>query len=254
MVQVLFFIIGAVIGSFLGVVIYRLPKRESVVYPPSHCVHCKHKLTWQDLIPLISFIFLLGKCRYCKQNISRLDPVIELISGVLFLVIYSVFSGYGIVNIIIYLMMSSILIVIFFTDLRYGIIPFQTVLVGTIASLIYLLYNFNPNIFLTHLISAGIAFALFLFLFLVTKGKGMGFGDVLLVFMMGLFLGFPNIAFALYLAFLTGAVASLLLVLIGSKRIRYDTIPFGPFLVTGTMISIFYGPKITELVRFFIPL
>ncbi len=254
MVQFFIFILGLVVGSFLNVVIYRLPKRESIVFPPSHCPHCRHKLAWYDLIPVVSYISLFGKCRYCKDNISYMYPLVELLTGLLFLSIYSSFMSMGIVVLLYYLLMLPIFFTIFFTDLKYGIIPFQLVLAGSVITSFYLLYTFSPYILLSHLLSAFAAFAAFLFLFLITKGRGMGFGDVVLVFLMGLFLGSPDIAFALYIAFLTGAVTSLILILIGSKRLRHDTIPFGPFLAIGTFISLFYGDYILILVRNFLPM
>jgi leader peptidase (prepilin peptidase) / N-methyltransferase len=250
------FLFGIFIGSFLNVVIYRVPRGESIVFPSSHCPHCRHRLAWYDLIPLVSYLLLRGKCKYCKQNISLSYPLVELSTGLLFLFLFYL-SITPIVNIILllYLLtMGSIFTVIFFTDLKYGIIPFQVIFVGLIVSFLYLFSSFSFSIFLNHIFSSLGAFISFLSLFLLTKGRGMGLGDVVLVLLMGLFLGFPNIAFALYLAFLTGAIISLILVLIGSKRLRHDTIPFGPFLVAGTLISLFLGNSILRLMQYFLPL
>jgi leader peptidase (prepilin peptidase)/N-methyltransferase len=105
-----------------------------------------------------------------------------------------------------------------------------------------------------HLLSALAAFLTFLFLFVITKGRGLGFGDVVLVLLIGLFLGFPNTAFALYLAFLSGALISVFLILIGIKKLKHDTIPFGPFLVIGTLISLYLGGNLLRLVTQYIPL
>lgn len=254
MLELFIFIFGLVVGSFLNVVIYRLPKRESIVFPPSHCPHCRHKLVWYDLIPVVSYVLLFGECRYCNKTISPIYPLVELLTGLLFVCLYSSFMSMGIVVLIYYFLILPIFLTIFFTDLKYGIIPFQLVLAGSIITSVYLVYTFSPYVLLSHLLSAFSAFLAFLFLFLITKGRGMGFGDVVLVFLMGLFLGSPYIAFALYIAFLTGAVTSLILILIGSKRLRHDTIPFGPFLVIGTFISLFYGEYILMTVRYFLPI
>ena len=254
MVQVFLLILGAAIGSFLGVVSYRLPKKESINFPPSHCSHCRHRLMWYDLIPIFSYLSLGGRCRYCKERISLTTLFIEVWSALLFVFIYSLFPNLSVFELIYYLFIGSIFTIIFFTDFQYGIIPFQITFLGGIAVLIYLLATFSPWVFLIHFLSALGAFLTFLFLFLITRGKGMGFGDVILVAFMGLFLGFPYIGFALYIAFLTGALISLILVVMGSKKLRHDTIPFGPFLVIGTFTSFFYGREILEFVRGFIPI
>lgn len=254
MISLLIFLFGTVVGSFLNVVIYRLPKGESIIFPPSHCPHCRHRLFWYDLMPIISYILLFGKCRYCKKTISVIYPLVEAITGLLFLFIF-IFVPYGnIFTLFYYLFMAGVFLAIFFTDLKYGLIPFQLVLIGTVVVLFKLLLTFSLYVFLSHILSALAAFLIFLFLFLVTKGRGMGFGDVILVMLMGLFLGYPAIGFALYIAFLTGAVASLILIIVGSKRLRNDTIPFGPFLVLGTFINLFFIDLIQSIVRSFIPL
>lgn len=254
MVLLMLFVFGTAIGSFLNVVIYRMPRRESVVFPASHCPRCRHKLAWYDLIPVFSYLLLSGRCRYCKEPISAYYPIVEFLTGLLFVLIYYFFPVLDLVSLVYFLLIGSVLIIIFFTDLQYGIIPFQVVLVGCAGVLAYLFYTFSLYAFITHLLSAAGAFFAFLFLFLVTRGRGMGFGDVVLVTLMGFFLGFPNIAFALYIAFLTGAITSLILILIGSKHMRHDTIPFGPFLVSGTFISLFFGANILQLVSYFLPL
>lgn len=252
MFALIILIIGLLIGSFLNVVIYRLPRRESIAFPPSHCPHCRHKLAWYDLLPVISFISLKGKCRYCKQQISFIYPLVEVVTGIMFLSIYLFLPSTGMVFLVYLLIMTSVFITIFFTDFKYGIIPFQVVMVGVLTTVSYLLYSFSFFTITSHLLSSLSAFASFLFLFLITKGRGMGFGDVVLALLMGLFLGFPNIVFALYIAFLTGACISLILVLLGSKRFRHDTIPFGPFLVIGTFITVFYGNSILQIVKIFL--
>lgn len=254
MLHVFFLILGSVVGSFLGVIAYRVPKKESIVFPPSHCPHCRHKLMWFDLIPILSYLSLQGKCRYCKKPISLMTLAIEMWTALLFLIIYMFFPGVHIAQLLYYLTMGSIFTVIFFTDLMYGIIPFQISVFGFLITFFYLIFSFSPVLFTIHLLSAAGSFLAFLFLFLVTRGKGMGFGDVILVALMGIFLGFPDIGFALYMAFLTGAVVSSILILIGRKKLRNDTIPFGPFLVIGTLISFFYSTQILSYVRYFLPL
>ncbi|MCL5433261.1 MAG: prepilin peptidase [Patescibacteria group bacterium] len=249
------FLIGISIGSFLNVLIDRIPREESIIRGRSYCERCKKKLTWKDLIPVVSFILLKGKCRYCHSPISWYYPIVELITGILFILVFNVqliqnsqslISQTAIISLIYYLFISSSLIVIFFTDLKYGIIP-DKILYPTIG--VSLLFQIlNTRYLIPNTISSAIgAFLFFLLLFLITKGKGMGFGDVKFVFFMGLFLGFPKILSAFYVAFLTGAVVSLILILWGKKRFFGGTIPFGPFLVFATFVCFFYGEKIIKL-------
>jgi len=254
MLILFFLILGAVVGSFLGVIAYRVPKKESIVFPASHCPHCRHKLLWYDLIPIVSYLSLLGKCRYCRKPISFVTLAVEIWTSLLFALIYIFFPGVHLIQLIYYLAIGSIFTVIFFTDYMYGIIPFQISIIGFFITFFYLLFSYSPSVVIVHLFSAIGAFLSFLFLFLITRGKGMGFGDVILVALMGILLGFPDIIFALYIAFLTGAIMSGFLILIGRKKLKNDSIPFGPFLVIGTLASFFYGTQILNLVRYYLPL
>jgi len=142
-----------------------------------------------------------------------------------------------------YLFVISSLIVIFFTDLKYGIIPDKIVYPAILVSLLFLISQY-PNILISHVISALGAFLFFLILYLLTKGRGMGFGDVKLVFLLGLILGFPKIVVAFYIAFLTGAVVGCILILWGKKKFSGGIIPFGPYLVLGAIISLLWGEQI----------
>lgn len=251
---VVIFIFGTVIGSFLNVLIDRIPRNESVVMSRSHCEHCRHILAWYDLIPVISYLQLGGKCRYCHKHIGYYYPIVELLTGTLFLLTANylltdirVLAGLGVIPFIFsgyYYLLISCLIVIIFTDIKYGIIPFKIVAVVVIASIFY---SVLTPLFLNHLLSGLAVFALFLALFLITRGRGLGFGDVVYAFMMGLVLGYPKIIVGLYVAFLTGAIVSLILVWTGKKKMKGDSIPFGPFLAAGTIIGLFYGDILINL-------
>ena len=242
----LLFIIGLFVGSFLGVLIDRLPKDETVIKGRSHCEFCKHKLSLVDLIPVFSFIFLKGKCRYCHKKLNWYYPIFEVSTGIIFALTYSFLVSNQInspqlliINLIYYLFIISCLIVIFFSDLKYGIIPDKILLPLTIIVFIYLIV-FNTSSLITNLLAGVGALLFFILLILITKGKGMGMGDVKFSFLMGLTLGFPQIVVGLYVAFLTGAFISIILIL-WRKKIFKDTISFGPFLVFGTLMSIFLG-------------
>jgi leader peptidase (prepilin peptidase)/N-methyltransferase len=250
--EIIFFIIiflfGTFIGSFLGVVIDRLPRDESIVKGRSHCDHCKKSLTTLDLIPLFSFIFLQGRCRYCKAKLSLFYPLIEIVTGVLFVLAVlligdssALLAGFeGQVSMLYYLFLVSVLIVIFFIDLKHGIIPFSVIVPAIILSFFYLLFIEN-SLVVNHLLAGLGAFLFFLTVFLATRGRGMGFGDVIYAFFMGLVLGFPYIVVGLYIAFITGALISLILIGLKLKKLKGGIIPFGPFLVLGTLIALFWG-------------
>jgi len=259
MVEVfLIFALGVGVGSFLNVLIDRLPRDESCLIGRSYCELCKTTLKWYDLIPLFSFIGLKAKCRYCHSAISFYYPVVEFITGALFLFVssqllteYQISNKFGnaeiYLRLIFFLFIVSTFIVIFFTDLKYGIIPDKVVYTAIVVTFLFLITNYQLLI-TNHLLSAVGSFIFFLLIFLVTRGRGMGFGDVKLAFLIGLLLGFPKTVVALYAAFLTGAVISIILILEKKKKFKGSTIPFGPFLVIGTFIALFWGEVILQKV------
>lgn len=254
----LLFILGIVIGSFLGVVISRVPKKKSIIHHRSHCEHCQTQLRWYDLMPLISYMLLRGRCRYCHKQYGSENLVIELVTGGVFVLagltlLPSSFPAstsellFLLVSLLYYFYIIASLIAICFIDIKYGIIPNVILYPATIFSLLYL-FMFQDTVVPVHILSGAIACLFFFLLFIMTKGRGMGFGDVKFAFFLGIFLGFPQIIVALYCAFLTGALVALILVLERKKKFRGGTIPFGPFLVLGGLVSFFYGSFILEQV------
>ncbi|KKR50334.1 hypothetical protein A3A55_02010 [Candidatus Roizmanbacteria bacterium RIFCSPLOWO2_01_FULL_40_14] len=259
MILVFLFILGLFIGSFLNVLIDRLPREEQIVKGRSKCDHCKHVLAWYDLLPVISWVFLKGKCRYCKKQIDFRNTLVELLTGTMFVLTavllvsgirYQVL-GIEIIKLSIYLIIVSCLMVIFFIDLKHKIIPDSlTILVGITGVLLWFLSPTSLS-YINYLLSAAGSAMFFLFLVFITKGRGMGMGDVKFAFVMGLLLGSPGVIIALYIAFLTGAILSAILIL--SKRKKFgQTVPFGPFLVVGTLIVLFdLVPAVIE--QFIVP-
>lgn len=262
-------ILGCIFGSFVNVLIDRIPKGESIVKVRSHCDHCKRKLPWYDLIPVFSYILVNGKCRYCKKNISLYYPFVELTTGLLFVIVTFFIIGTNYTSIIYlpellavlyYFYIFVTLEFIFFVDLKYGIIPFISVAWGVcITMLWYLIILYLPylpgsvqivsNPFLINYLLSGLSlFLIFLMIFLLTKGRGIGFGDVIFVFFIGVLVGFPKIILSIYMAFISGAVISLFLVFTGIKKLKGGVIPFGPFLVFGTVTAIFWGDYIINTV------
>jgi prepilin signal peptidase PulO-like enzyme (type II secretory pathway) len=231
---------GLAVGSFLNVVIYRLPRKLSVVWGRSFCPRCKKKVSWFDNVPLLSFILLKGRCRACHSPISWRYPVVELLTAVLFVLgARPYLSNLRIAELGLTLILFSSLVVIFFIDLEHQIIPDEILL--PVIVLFFLRSLLTSNYWL---LAAALGASLFLFLiWFVTKGKGMGFGDVKLAFLMGLVLGFPKIVVAFYLAFLTGAIIGVILILV--KKARFgQKIAFGPFLAAATVITFLWGEKI----------
>jgi len=223
------FILGLAVGSFLNCVIYRLETGGSFLRGRSFCPHCKHLLGWPDLIPVLSFLILKGRCRYCHQKISPQYPLVELATGILFAATLY-FTGVE----LLYFIIGGFLVVIFVYDLKHFIIP-DKVIYPAIA--IAAICNFSAWP------SALGAAAFFGAIVLISRGKWMGVGDIKLGFLMGLILGFPNILVALFLAFLIGAIIGVGVIISGKKTLKSE-VPFGPFLVTGTIISLFWGQKI----------
>lgn len=251
----LILIFGLFVGSFLNVLVDRLPKNETVVKGRSHCDFCKKELQWYDLIPVFSFVFLKGKCRYCKRPLSIFYPIIEVSTGVMFVLTYMFVSFQFIIPLLYYFLIVSSFIVIFFTDLKYGIIPDKILLLATIVVAFYLLFV-NPEASIVNLISGVATFLFFVIISVgfsvLLKKESMGGGDIKLVFLLGLFLGFPNIIISLYVAFLTGAIVGIILILWRKKSFYKATIPFGPFLVLGALISLFWGTPIYSYVLKFL--
>jgi len=258
---ILIFVFGLCFGSFLNVLIARLPKEQGIG-GWSRCPHCRHRLVWRDLIPLVSFFILRGRCRYCCQHISWQYPLVELATGILFIVAAgSVFilplSVFTLINLVYWLLITACLIVVFVSDLRYFIIPDEIIVFGAITAFFYRLFeiwrlkikdllaigHWPEGVFNhlgVYLLVALAAAAFFLLIVIVTKGRGMGLGDVKFAFLMGLILGWPKILAALFLAFLSGAIVGLGLVLVGKAKMK-SAIPFGVFLSFSAFVIMLFG-------------
>lgn len=246
---VLIFIFGLCLGSFLNVVINRLELKESIVIKRSYCPKCKKVLQWYDLIPVLSFVLLRRQCRYCHKKISWQYPLVEIATGLLFLLVFLSASWNGdfqLINIFYYLIITSILIVIFVYDLKYYIILDKIIFPAIVITLLYRLVIFSDLMGLIYpILAALLAGGFFLSLVLVSHEKWMGLGDVKLGVLMGLILGWPRILPALFLSFTLGAVVGIALILLKKKKIKSE-IPFGPFLSLATFVILLYGNKILD--------
>jgi leader peptidase (prepilin peptidase)/N-methyltransferase len=249
------FIIGLFIGSFLNCVSCRIFLEEDFVIKNSYCPNCNHKLSAIDLVPVFSFLLLKGKCRYCNDKISWQYPLAELATGIVFVLIYAhlgfnllgFFTGYQIWNLIYLLSVFSFLVIAFIYDAKHFIIPDKVTISGIVVSLIWIAFsfftgNYQGEQILSTIYSAVGASLFFFFLWLFSKGRAMGFGDVKLAFLLGLILGFPNIIVALFFAFTVGAVMGLLFIISGEKKME-SQVPFGPFLILGTLFALILGSQ-----------
>ncbi|MFH2108859.1 MAG: prepilin peptidase [Patescibacteria group bacterium] len=247
-----FAIIGLFVGSFLNLLIDRLYTGEQIVKGRSHCDLCKHELSWKDLIPLFSYLSLRGKCRYCHKPIGWQNAVVELVTAVVFGLLattlpnlseLSHLSNLSLLGLAFGLTISCLLIVTFFSDLKFGVIYQELIIIGVIFTLVFFIANDALSIL--GVIGAVGAFGFFYILHKMFKGKAMGRGDADLAFLVALLSGFPNVLVTLFSSFLTGALAGVILILLGKKTLKAK-IPFGPFLITGLIVGLLLGDKIVR--------
>lgn len=240
-------IFGACIGSFLNVCILRIPKEISIVFPPSTCPKCNYQIKWYDNIPVLSYIFLRGRCRSCKNKISIQYPVVEAITA--FFGFYSILFFSFSINALVVFFFLCILIIISFIDLEHKIIPNILSIPGIPIFFILSYFTFNFHILdliLGVLIGGGSLF-LVAFLYKAVTGKdGMGFGDVKLLAMIGAFIGFKGVFFTIFASSLIGTITGLLLIALKGKNMTY-ALPFGPFLTIGAIIYLFHGNFLIDL-------
>lgn len=247
-VIVLGFFVGIILGSLSLALAERSLQRRSFM-GRSCCPHCKKVLRWYDLFPVLSFILLKGKCRYCHKPIGVEYVLVEVLVGFLMAFLFSqtFFSFQFIPELIFKIFFITVLVILTITDLKKNLIPDRIIIPAIKISLISLV-GFSIGQFLLLPLLSAIATAIllalfFYFLIIITKGKGMGGGDVKLVALMGLGLGFPNAVLATILGFFVGAVIALVMIIMGKKKFG-ETLPFGPFLVAGSLIALFWGQQI----------
>ncbi len=232
------FILGLCVGSFLNCLIYRMRKGEKPT-GRSYCPKCGKKLKILELVPVFSFFALGGKCRGCGGKISWQYPLVETAAGVLFL-----FSALLLPYPFYYFIIMAILLLIFVYDFKYFLIPEIPLFLGVFIALFY--NFFNPSVpFWGYLFSGAGAAIFFLALWGLSGGKWMGFGDAELSFFIGVILGFPKVLSGLFLGFLIGAITGIITIATGKAEIK-SKIPFAPFLITGALISLFWGERIIQ--------
>ncbi|MFQ5861183.1 MAG: prepilin peptidase [Dehalococcoidia bacterium] len=254
---VLLGLVGLAVGSFLNVVIDRLPHDQSLLHPPSHCPHCQHPLSVLDLVPVLSYLWLRGRCRYCGTPIPWRLPLVEALTGLLFAYTGSVW-GASLLTLVSLLYLST-LVVIFFTDLEEGLILNKVVYPATALALVLAPWGPAGEGFglwqelgrwqglAQALAGSALGFLLMLVIYLAARG-GLGFGDVKLGGLLGMALGLSRVSVALPVSFISGGLVAGALLLLRIKG-RREAIPFGPFLVGGAIVTLFWGPEIYEWYR-----
>ncbi len=237
------FLFGIVIGSFLNVCIYRIPKEESIVTVNSHCMNCDHKLAWYDLFPLFSWIFLGGKCRYCKAKISVQYPIVEALNGILYVVIFLI-NGITIESAL-WCIVTSCLIVITVIDYRTMLIPVGSYIIILLMGIVHLIiYREDWLDYVLGAVVAGAFLLIIALLFRLITGKGgLGLGDIELMACAGLCLGFSRVFFAIIIGCVAGAIIEGIKIAVTKKKGKFA---FGPYLSVAIFICLLYGGQMYE--------
>lgn len=250
-VEAFTFIFGLCIGSFLNVCIYRLPASKSISHPRSSCTSCNELIPFYDNIPVLSYLLLRGRCRFCREPISLRYPVIELLTGMFALI---TFLKYGLsLEALIYFIYIAALLVITFIDIDHQIIPDVISLPG-IPLFFFASFGLSQINYLDSLIGilvgGGSLFVVAWTYSLITKKEGMGGGDIKLLAMIGAVIGWKGVLFTIFVASAIGTLSGLLVMLKSRKGMKLK-IPFGPFLAIGGIAYIFFGP---QLIRWYFQL
>lgn len=252
---IVIFALGLVFGSFFNVVGYRLPNNMSIAYPGSHCPNCNHKLKFYELIPVISYVFLLGKCKVCKKRISISYPFFEILTGLLFLLSYVCFG----INIkfLISITFISILIIISISDIRYYIIPDEVLIVGGILLTLEFIINsyvnnisFMNGVIMNVLNGLGAFSILYLFKIFgdaVFQKESLGGGDIKLLFIIGLVLGFDMSIVTIFIASFIALPLSVISLIKNDNNI----LPFGPYLSVAAVIILLSDLNLDVILQFF---
>jgi len=268
---IMIFVLGLCCGSFVNMLVYRttieykliksksLKKNKNINFLKtlggrSFCDSCGRQLKWYENIPVISWVIQRGKTKCCNKKLPVQYPIVEIVMGILFLInfkflIFNFYSNQNFLNLNFKTVLELILSFVIITflvfsavfDLKYMILPDFSTVILTICAMVILFVE-TPDLASLQwkVLSAIISFGFLYFLYLITKKRGMGFGDVKLAFFMGLFLGYPKVIVAMYIAFVVGALIGLILMLF-KKAGKKSKISFGPFLILGTIVAWFWG-------------
>ncbi len=264
---ILFGVLGFCVGSFINALVWRLheqgagapagrkkkrDKKLSIINGRSMCPDCKHELAWYDLVPVASWVLLGGRCRYCRKPISIQYPAVEILTAGLFILSYLQLAPQGMVgwlSFAVWLFALASLIALSIYDLRWMLLPdvilVPLMVVATVWLVVLLALGAPHQVLVGPLVAAFAVGGSFYLLAAVSKGRWMGGGDIKLVFAMGLLLGLQRMAVAMFFGFVSAAIVGIVLLSLRLRK-RSELIPFGPFLVAGTIVAMLYGPTVIE--------
>lgn len=233
------FLYGIVIGSFLNVCIYRIPQKESVVAVGSHCMSCQRRLAWYDLFPLFSFLVLRGRCRYCKAKLSWQYPLVEALNGVLYIVVIAV-HGMNVESVL-YCLLTSALLVLSIIDYRTLEIPLPVNIAILAVGIVHAAVDYS-NI-LRYVIGFFSASLFLLLCLILTRGRGIGGGDIKLMAVAGLCLGWQNIVLALVVGCVVGSVIQCIIIAVTKNKTKFA---MGPYLSLGIFTAMLWGDRFVD--------
>ncbi|MDP3764284.1 MAG: prepilin peptidase [bacterium] len=239
MIKLYALVLGLIGGSFINALLWRIPRNKNISFERSECVKCGHKLGFLDLIPVLSFIFLLGKCRYCNKKISWQYPLIELVSGLGLYFLASKFNGAEFIWLAGIFLLS---VFIFVYDLKNLIILNGSIFLGAIW-VVFGLWFFQVENFENNILMALVIFSFFFAQYFLSKGKWVGGGDAKLGLFLGLWLGWPVGLIGLLFAYILGSAVGIPLLIFRLVNLK-SKIPFGPFLITGAWVAYLWGDAV----------
>lgn len=249
------FMFGSIIGSFLNVVILRLPDPDaSIAFPPSHCPKCKNRLNWYENIPLLSYLALRGRCSHCKVSISAQYPIVELLTGLLTV---AVVANFGLsLTALGFFVFCAALVTIIWIDLHHQIIPdvisLPGIIFGFTFSFVSTFVTWQDSL-IGLLAGGGIFYAVSYSYYLLRRQEGLGGGDIKLLAMLGAFLGWQSLLFIIFASSVTGTIVGLF-AMRSQKKGGATRIPFGPFLALSGLFYLFFRPQVQELFNLYLNL
>ncbi|MBN2542473.1 prepilin peptidase [bacterium] len=250
---IVIFIFGLLIGSFTNVIVWRLPRDESIVKPRSHCPYCNRMIKSYDNIPVISYLFLGGKCRYCKKSISIRYPLIELAVGILYILCFVIADFSFNLRFFTGIFLASTLTPIFIIDLEHQVIPEHITFPGILVGLILSPFRMGGwsgllNAVIGAVVGGGVLFIVSVLWKALFKKEGMGFGDVELLAFLGTFLGWKKILLVIFGSSLLGSVVGIILMFFFKRFREKRILPFGPFISLTGFIVFIWGDRILHLI------
>ena len=245
MEEIVLIVLGLIVGSFLNVVIYRLPLDKSIVTPRSSCPSCGKIIRFYDNIPVLSYIFLAGKCRYCKTKISPIYPLVEILTALSFW-LAGLFFGATPVYMVFAILFLCLLLALALIDMQHMILPLEMTIGGAVVFLAYSFFNpfLTPIVAFATAAGAALAFAGIYFFYLkFRKIEGLGQGDIWMMLMLGAFLGIDKLVIAVLSASFFGLLVGLFFIIFRKKDLKM-ALPFGTFLSLGSYIALFWGNEL----------